>query len=198
MAVTCSQRCIKHGANVLCTVPGCATNANDRAPPKHKDADSASSTVGVHGCVCVHPGCTAKAQARGLCTKHGGSSKAVCVNPGCTPKASARGLCTKHGGCTKGVCMHPGCTTKAHARRLCKKHGGNHFQTMPRTRFSYLSNRARALLQAQCTWGVPRTRLPLQSACQRMVHQARRPVQPQINVPQYAGVATQERVAMGA
>jgi hypothetical protein len=108
------------------------------------------------GCFCG----TTKANARGLCVKHGGSSKGVCVYPGCTTKANARGLCVKHGGSSKGVCVHPGCTTKAQARRLCAKHGGcrkgvrghpgcttkaaertrtlqearwNHFQTMPRT-----------------------------------------------------------------
>jgi hypothetical protein len=51
-----------------------------------------------------------------------------------------------------------------------------HFQTLPCTRLSYLRNRARALLQARCTWGVPRTRLHLQSASQRMVQEAQQPV----------------------
>ncbi len=53
----------------------------------------------------------------------------------------------------------------------------NHFQTMPSTRLPHPRKSARPLLQARCIWGVPRTRLHLQSACARMVQEARQPVQ---------------------
>jgi hypothetical protein len=43
---------------------------------------------------------------------------------GCTTKATARGLCTKHGGDTRPRCRHPACTTRAKTRSLCTKHGG--------------------------------------------------------------------------
>tara|TARA_B110000967_G_C18805471_1_gene520801 strand:- start:31 stop:1299 length:1269 start_codon:yes stop_codon:yes gene_type:complete len=75
--------------------------------------------------ICTHTGCTNKAQRRGVCHKHGGSTRSICRHPGCPTRANARGLCCKHGGGTWSVCEHPECTTKAVARGLCKKHGCN-------------------------------------------------------------------------
>jgi hypothetical protein len=48
---------------------------------------------------------------------------------------------------------------------------------MPHTRLSHHRKSARALLQARCIWGVPRTRLHLQSSFTRVVQEARQPVQ---------------------
>jgi hypothetical protein len=47
---------------------------------------------------CEVEGCTTLAASRGLCGKHGGSTKKECEVEGCTTLASSRGLCCKHGG----------------------------------------------------------------------------------------------------
>jgi hypothetical protein len=86
------------GANGVCTVPGCATNAK-------KEGGRCFKHGGVVRSVYVHLGCITKANARGLCVKHGGHTRSVCVYPGCTTKATARGLCTKHGGDPRAVCV---------------------------------------------------------------------------------------------
>jgi hypothetical protein len=107
--------CIKHGAYGMCLIGDCTTMAVNK-----------SQRCSKHGALglCTVPGCATNAQARGLCTKHGGSTKVVCLHPGCTINAQSRGLCCKHGGGARAVCVHPGCTTKANARGLSFKHGG--------------------------------------------------------------------------
>ena len=101
-------------------------------------ADGCSSIATLKGrtlCVkhggepCTVDGCSTKAQARGLCNKHGargecgggGKEKKMCVADGCPSIGSRKGqLCVKHGG---KPCSVDGCSTKVHARGLCNKHG---------------------------------------------------------------------------
>eukprot|EP00729_Bicosta_minor_P032959 gene32959-biopygen13735 len=119
---------------------------------------SAVGAEAVHrvGLCCTHgkkpcsvEGCTTKAMARGLCSKHGAYGKCVkmgcvtnaqkrgghckkhskkvakvaCAAPNCsTPQIPGKGVCSKHG--AHGICTAWGCTTNAASGKKghCKKH----------------------------------------------------------------------------
>ena len=70
---------------------------------------------------CTFAGCTTKAVARALCSKHGANGK--CKTENCNGNAVARGCCRKHDTKMKETCIYEDCTAKAHVRKLCVKHG---------------------------------------------------------------------------
>lgn len=70
---------------------------------------------------CTFDGCTTKAVARTLCSRHGANG--TCKVAGCKSNAVARGFCRKHDTKQKKVCSFEGCLAKAHVRKLCVKHG---------------------------------------------------------------------------
>jgi hypothetical protein len=206
MAVNKSQRCAKHGANGLCTVPGCAARSVDsaastvgvprlcasglyhqrsrtwtlrqarweytgcvrpsrlhhqsrhqmtllqtrwwyskdcvcvwasRLSTKQTHADSASSTVGVHGLFACIPGCTTKEYAHRLCVKYGGVGKITPYHaPDCPTPAIAHGLCYKHGdlGCAQNQTAPPKCESEDGARSTTScstTNSTSHCQTPP-------------------------------------------------------------------
>eukprot|EP00729_Bicosta_minor_P024218 gene24218-biopygen27449 len=70
---------------------------------------------------CSVEGCTTKAQARGLCKKHGANG--TCVTMGCVTNAQKRGgHCSKHS--KKVACAAPNCSTPlVVGKGVCAKHG---------------------------------------------------------------------------
>eukprot|EP00729_Bicosta_minor_P033015 gene33015-biopygen10761 len=70
---------------------------------------------------CSVEGCTTKATARGLCSKHGAKGK--CVTMGCVANARKRGgHCFAHK--KKVACAHPNCSTPlVPGKGVCTKHG---------------------------------------------------------------------------
>eukprot|EP00729_Bicosta_minor_P007812 gene7812-biopygen12034 len=88
------------------------------------DADSSVGYLLHHGRMpCSLEGCTTKAQARGLCGKHGAHGK--CVQMGCVTNALKRGgYCGKHS--KKVACAHPNCSTPLIiGKGVCTKHGAH-------------------------------------------------------------------------
>eukprot|EP00729_Bicosta_minor_P007310 gene7310-biopygen16918 len=91
------------------------------------DADASAGYLlrgicGAHGRnPCSVEGCTTKAKARGLCSKHGAYGK--CVTMGCVTNARKRGgHCFAHG--KKVACAHPNCSTPlVPGKGVCVKHG---------------------------------------------------------------------------
>ena len=73
--------------------------------------------------VCKEKGCTTRAVARGVCTKHGANGR--CKYAGCTTNATSGSKhCRKHGGGKNKPCSVAGCTTNSKRKGLCGKHGG--------------------------------------------------------------------------
>lgn len=70
---------------------------------------------------CTFAGCTTRAVARALCSKHGANG--TCKTENCNSNAVARGYCRKHDTKVKQMCIYEDCTAKAHVRKLCVKHG---------------------------------------------------------------------------
>ena len=134
--------CGKHGAMGKCSVSDCSTNATNKGGfcARHGGKDG----------FCTAPGCVTPAiPGKGVCTKHGGGgNRKPCSVDGCTANAQARGLCKKHGaygkcsvndcstnaqnkggfcgghgGRKRKPCSVAGCSTKEQARGLCGKHG---------------------------------------------------------------------------
>jgi hypothetical protein len=70
---------------------------------------------------CSTPGCTKKAQVKGLCKSHGGVRN--CLHPGCTKRQLSRGRCFAHGG--GKTCTRRGCNKQGDRGGLCGFHASH-------------------------------------------------------------------------